>query len=165
MRAMVAARGEKGKALLGRCAPGRIVGPRRLAAPLVLGLALAGCSMDTSRLDPELLRRFQAEGIVRREDNIVFRYTEGAGTRESSWEDRRGSIVVTRQTIYIHKNEKIGLQITPRTRKVVDVERRPKSGRSFPRTTRKGGPATCAPSSKPPLPGRHRATRSVTLFS
>jgi len=124
MRAMVAARGEKGKALLGRCAPGRIVGPRRLAAPLVLGLALAGCSMDTSRLDPELLRRFQAEGIVRREDNIVFRYTEGAGTRESSWEDRRGSIVVTRQTIYIHKNEKIGLQITPRTRKVVDVERR-----------------------------------------
>ncbi|HTK68394.1 MAG TPA: hypothetical protein VL857_01200 [Candidatus Eisenbacteria bacterium] len=92
--------------------------------PLVLGLALAGCSTDTSRLDPELLRRFQAEGIVRREDNIVFRYTEGAGTRASSWEDRRGSIVVTRQTIYIHKNEKVGLQITPRTRKVVAVERR-----------------------------------------
>src|SRR5690349_13165933 len=118
MRAMVAARGEKGKAVLG----GRAL--RRLAAPLLLGLALAGCSNDTSRLDPELLRRFQAEGIVRREDNIVFRYTEGAGTRSSSWEDRRGSIVVTHQTIYIHKNEKVGLLITPRTRKVVAVERR-----------------------------------------
>ena len=117
MRAMVAARGQKGKALLGFRA-------LRLLGPLVLGLAFAGCSTDTSRLDPELLRRFQAEGIVRREDNIVFRYTEGAGTRASSWEDRRGSIVVTRQTIYIHKNEKVGLQITPRTRKVVAVERR-----------------------------------------
>jgi len=114
---MVAARGQKGKALLGFRA-------LRLLGPLVLGLAFAGCSTDTSRLDPELLRRFQAEGIVRREDNIVFRYTEGAGTRASSWEDRRGSIVVTRQTIYIHKNEKVGLQITPRTRKVVAVERR-----------------------------------------
>jgi len=117
MRAMVAARGQKGKALLGSRA-------LRVVGPLVLGLALAGCSTDTSRLDPELLRRFQAEGIVRREDNIVFRYTEGAGTRASSWEDRRGSIVVTRQSIYIHKNEKVGLQITPRTRKVVAVERR-----------------------------------------
>lgn len=117
MRAMVAARGQKGKALLGSRA-------LRVVGPLVLGLALAGCSTDTSRLDPELLRRFQAEGIVRREDNIVFRYTEGAGTHASSWEDRRGSIVVTRQTIYIHKNEKVGLQITPRTRKVVAVERR-----------------------------------------
>lgn len=118
MRAMVAAREQKGKALLGA----RVLWS--LAGLLVLGLALAGCSTDTSRLDPELLRRFQAEGIVRREDNIVFRYTEGAGTRASSWEDRRGSIVVTRQTIYIHKNEKVGLQVTPRTRKVVAVERR-----------------------------------------
>jgi hypothetical protein len=35
-----------------------------------------------------------------------------------------GSIVVMRQTILIHKNEKIGLEITPRTRKVTGVERR-----------------------------------------
>ena len=121
MRAMVAAPGEKGKVLL--CVRAAVC-LGRLAAPLLGCLALAGCSTDTSRLDPELLRRFQTEGIVRREDNILFRYTEGAGTRASSWEDRRGSIVVTRQTIFIHKNEKIGLQITPRTRKVVEVERR-----------------------------------------
>lgn len=125
MRAMVAARREKGKSLLGaRASLGGQLTLRRLAAPLVLGLALAGCSTDTSRLDPELLRRFQAEGVVRREDNLVFRYTEGAGTRASSWEDRRGSIVVTRQTIYIHKNEKVGLQITSRSRTIVAVERR-----------------------------------------
>lgn len=89
----------------------------------LLALLLAGCLADTSRLDPERARRLEAEGIARRADNIVFRYTEGAGTREATWEDRRCSIVVTRATILIHKNEKIGLEITPRTRRIVAVER------------------------------------------
>ncbi|HEU4940289.1 MAG TPA: hypothetical protein VFT97_01600 [Candidatus Eisenbacteria bacterium] len=121
MRAMVAARGRKGKAFgSGPSVPLA----SRLALPLLLALAVAGCSSDTSRLDPERTRRFQAEGIVRHAENIVFRYTEGAGTRESSWEDRAGSIVVTRQTVLIHKNEKIGLEVTSRTRKVVGIERR-----------------------------------------
>ena len=94
------------------------------AAAFAAAVLLAGCSADTSRLDPERSRRLEGEGIARRADNIVFRYTEGAGTRESSWEDRRGSIVVTSATILIHKNEKIGLELTPRTRKVVSIERR-----------------------------------------
>jgi hypothetical protein len=121
MRAMVAARGQKGKAFEGGSS---VPLASRLALPLLLALVVAGCSSDTSRLDPERTRRFQAEGIVRHAENIVFRYTEGAGTRESSWEDRRGSIVVTRQTVLIHKNEKIGLEITSRTRKVMGIERR-----------------------------------------
>jgi len=121
MRAMVAARGQKGKAFgSGSSVPLAL----RLALPFLLALVVAGCSRDTSRLDPERTRRFQSEGIVRHAENIVFRYTEGAGTSESSWEDRLGSIVVTRQTILIHKNQKIGLEITPRTRKVTGVERR-----------------------------------------
>ena len=120
MRAMVAARGQKGKAF-GRGASVPLA--RRLALTLLV-LVAAGCSGDTSRLDPERARRFQAEGIVRHAENLVFRYTEGAGTSESSWEDRLGSIVVTRQTILIHKKEKIGLEITLRTRKVTGVERR-----------------------------------------
>ena len=112
MRAMVAPRRTKGKVA------------HIAAAVLGAALFIAGCSADTSRLDPERARRLRDEGIARRADNIVFRYTEGAGTREAGWEDRRGSIVVTRETILIHKNEKIGLEITPRTRKVVAVERR-----------------------------------------
>jgi hypothetical protein len=121
MRAMVAAREQKGKAFgRGSSVP---LAPR-LALPFLLALVVAGCSSDTSRLDPERTRRFQAEGIVRHAENIVFRYTEGAGTRESGWEDRRGSIVVTRQTVLIHKNEKVGLEVTSRTRQVIGVERR-----------------------------------------
>ena len=118
MRAMVAGVGRKSKAAA--CA----VAAAACALALATGLLLAGCSADTSRLDPERARRFEAEGVARRADNIVFRYTEGAGTRTSSWEDRRGSILVTRETILIHKNEKIGLELTPRTRKVVSIERR-----------------------------------------
>ena len=121
MRAMVAARGQKGKTFgRGSSVPLAL----RLAAPLLLAFVVAGCVSDTSHLDPERTRRFQEEGIVRHAENVVFRYTEGAGTSESSWEDRRGSIVVTHQTILIHKNEKIGLEITPRTRKATGVERR-----------------------------------------
>jgi hypothetical protein len=84
----------------------------------------AGCSQDTTRLSPELERRFAAEGILRRADNAVFRYTHGQGTREAGWEDRVASILVTRQTVYLHKNEKVGLEITPRTRRSCEVERR-----------------------------------------
>jgi RecG-like helicase len=39
------------------------------------------------------------------------------------WEDRRASIVVTPLTILIHKNSKVGLEVTPRTRRDVTIER------------------------------------------
>jgi len=45
-------------------------------------------------------------------DNLRFRWTEGAGRRGGTWEDRLASIVVTRQSVLIHKNEKVGLEIT-----------------------------------------------------
>lgn len=93
-------------------------------ALVMLAAVWSGCSQDTSRLSPELQRRFAAEGTVRRAENIVFRYTHGLGTREAGWEDRPASIVVTRQTIYIHKNEKVGLEIAPSTRRFCEVERR-----------------------------------------
>ena len=90
----------------------------------VLLAAWGGCSQDTSRLSPDIERRFTTENVLRRADNIVFRYTHGLGTRQSGWEDRAGSIVVTGQTVYIHKNEKVGLEVTPRTRRFCEVERR-----------------------------------------
>jgi hypothetical protein len=63
------------------------------------------------------------ESVVRRAADLMFRYTEAPGRRGSRWEDRRASIVVTPSTILIHKNAKIGLEITPRTRREVSVQR------------------------------------------
>jgi hypothetical protein len=96
----------------------------RAARPAVgFALVLLGCSGDTSRLAPELQARFAAEGQLHRADNVWFRYTHDAGTRSAGWEDRRGSIIVTRQTVLIHKNEKIGIEITPASRRAYDVTR------------------------------------------
>jgi hypothetical protein len=64
-----------------------------------------------------------SEGVVRRAADVTFRYTEAPGRRSARWEDRRASIVITPRTILIHKNSKIGLEITPRTRRDVAVER------------------------------------------
>jgi hypothetical protein len=53
----------------------------------------------------------------------MFRYTHDVGRRESGWEDRKASILVTRQSVIIHKNEKLGLEINSRTRRYVAVRR------------------------------------------
>jgi hypothetical protein len=88
-----------------------------------LALGLLACSIDTSRLTPDQETRFGAEGLVRRADNVWFRYTHDAGTRTAGWEDRLGSIVVTRQTVLIHKNQKVGIEITPASRRAYEVQR------------------------------------------
>jgi len=88
-------------------------------------LILVGCGElgSTAKLPPALDARLASEGVVRRGDDLMFRYTEAPGGSRSRWEDRRASIVVTAATILIHKNAKIGLEITPRTRRFVAVER------------------------------------------
>jgi hypothetical protein len=92
--------------------------------PLVLlTVVTASCDRSTSRLSPEQERRFQAEGIRRKEDDIIFRFTRDPGGRSERWEDRRASIIVTDSSVLIHKNEKIGLEVTPRTRRDVSVQR------------------------------------------
>ena len=95
--------------------------PRSLLAALTL--IPAGCNSSTSKLSPDTEQRFAAEGVTRRADDLTFRYTHDAGSRSSGWEDRRASIVVTRQSVLIHKNDKVGLELSPRTRKYVDVAR------------------------------------------
>jgi hypothetical protein len=90
---------------------------------LVLVFALGGCVEKTGAISPEQQQRLEAEGIVRRADDQVFRYTHGSGTRGAGWEDRKASIIITRQSLIIHKNEKMGLEITPRTRRFVQVRR------------------------------------------
>jgi hypothetical protein len=94
----------------------------RTAALLLL--ILGACTpADTSQLSPELAARFEQEVIVRRAENATFRWTIHAGTRRAEWEDRIASIVVTRQSVYLHKNQKVGFEITPRSRGEFKVER------------------------------------------
>jgi hypothetical protein len=91
---------------------------------VVLALVMvSGCDRSTSRLSQEQEQRFRAEGNVRRGDDLDFRYTHDVGRRDTRWENRRASIVVTSKSLLIHKNEKIGLEITPATRRYVDVAR------------------------------------------
>ena len=93
---------------------------------LLLGgilLAAGGCREKTGALTTSQQQRLEAEGLVRRADDLTFRYTHDAGRRQAGWEDRRASILVTRQSVIIHKNEKLGLEITPRTRRFVQVRR------------------------------------------
>src|SRR3954463_5366042 len=99
---------------------------RRAAALLSMCaviLAAAACSEKTGALAPARQHRIDAEGLVRRADDLMFRYTHDAGRREAGWEDRKASILVTKQSVIIHKNEKLGLEITPRTRRFVQVRR------------------------------------------
>lgn len=97
---------------------------RLLAAGVaLLGVASMGCSKKTGALTPSQQQRLESEGIVRRADDLMFRFTHDAGRRDAGWEDRKASIIVTKQSVLIHKNEKLGLEITPRTRRFVQVRR------------------------------------------
>jgi len=91
---------------------------------LAVGFALASaCSRDTSKLSPELAARFAAEGIRYRADNTVFRFSHDRGTSSAGWENRDASIIVTGKTVYLHKNEKVGIEITPTAAGPYEVHR------------------------------------------
>lgn len=99
----------------------------RWAAAWALGLAAlaapVGCARDTSALTPEWRGRFETEGIVRRADNVVVRHTRLAGPYDKGYKDRLASIIVTRGTILIHQNERVLLEVTPRTRRLIEIKR------------------------------------------
>ena len=108
--------------------------PSRFGCPNIMAMrisgllalvAVLGCGElgTTARLPSDLESRLQREGILRSAADVTFRYTEAPGRRRSRWEDQRASIVVTPATILIHKNAKIGLEVTPRTQRAVAVER------------------------------------------
>ena len=95
-----------------------------VALASLLGAALCiACQEKTGALTPAQQQRLESEGIVRRADDLIFRYTHDAGRRDAGWEDRKASIIVTKQSVIIHKNEKLGLEINPRTRRFVQVRR------------------------------------------
>ena len=88
----------------------------------LLGMTPA-CGRETGRLSPAQEQRFAAEGLLHRADNLTFRWTQGAGRRGGTWEDRVASIVVTRRSVLVHKNEKVGIEIGPDTRASCEVHR------------------------------------------
>ena len=93
--------------------------PARLLWKIGLALALGGCAApDTSRLAPARDSALVAEGVRFRAANLTFRFTDDAGG-----ENRIASIVVTDRTVLIHKNDKVGIEITPASRRVYQVNR------------------------------------------
>jgi len=95
----------------------------RLTLVFALAAALTGCREHSGALTPAERERFAAEGVRRQADDLIFRYTDHPGRRDARWEDRLASIVVTGATVLVHKNEKVGVEITPRTRRWAAVER------------------------------------------
>ena len=97
---------------------------RLRAGPVLFAvLAMAGCHESTGALSPEREAQLTAEGIRRRADDLVFRFTRDPRGYREFREDRPASIVVTDSSVLIHKNEKVGLEITPRSRRFYGVER------------------------------------------
>jgi hypothetical protein len=70
-----------------------------------------------------LNEHFEKEDILRRADDLTFRRTIAAGQRNSSWEDRRASIIVTKESVFLHVNDKPLVEITPRSTGFYEIHR------------------------------------------
>lgn len=96
----------------------------RSTIPVAIAVAFTfACDGSTSRLSEDQEKQFAAEGVLHRAADLEFRYTRDPGGRGQRWEYRRASIVVTRASLLIHKNDKVGLRITPMTRRAIAIER------------------------------------------
>ena len=95
---------------------------RGLVAAASMVLLASGCQ-KTGKLSPELSARFEKEGIVRRADDLTFRRTVAAGERDSGWNEKRASIVVTPESVFLHVNGKPLVEITPRSTGFYEVHR------------------------------------------
>ena len=96
---------------------------RAAFAALVIAAIGACGDRHTGTLTAAQEQQFNDEGFVRRADDLDFRYTSDPRGRTERWENRRASIVVTKSTVLIHKNAKVGLEITPAARRDLSVER------------------------------------------
>lgn len=91
---------------------------------VLLATLLAACApQGTGALSEAMEARLAAEGVVHRAADQLFRWSDGAGTADARWEDRVASIVVTSQSVLIHKNDKVGIEITPSSRRFYQVNR------------------------------------------
>jgi hypothetical protein len=93
-----------------------------VAAGVALILFAAGCQ-KTGKLSPALQERFDKEGMLHRADDVTFRRTRPAGYRDSGWDQKKASIIVTRESIFIHVNGKPLVEVTPRSTGFYEVRR------------------------------------------
>jgi hypothetical protein len=89
----------------------------------LLALFTAGCQQKTGRLAPEQQARFEKEGIAHRADDLIFRRTRPAGQKDSGWDEKRASIIVTSESVFLHENGKPLVEITPRSTGFYEVHR------------------------------------------
>lgn len=94
----------------------------RFVVCLCLGFFATGCQR-TGKLSKELQARFDTEGITHRADDITFRRTRPAGQRDSGWDEKRASILVTHESVFIHANGKPLVEITPRSTGFYEIRR------------------------------------------
>lgn len=98
--------------------------PGSLRSIALIALALLiGCSRTTGTLGEEQERRFESEHVVRRAVDLWFRRTHDTGTRDAGWEEDDASIVVTEQSVVIHRGDRFLLEITPRSTGFYEVAR------------------------------------------
>lgn len=96
----------------------------RIALSVLAITAMAGCGdLHTGALTAAQEQQFEKEGMLRRADDLDFRYTSDPRGRTERWENRRASIIVTGSRVLIHKNAKVGLEITPSARRELSVDR------------------------------------------
>jgi hypothetical protein len=98
--------------------------PSRTRRALLLALVLlAACHRTTGTLDEAHQKRFESEGILHRAIDLPFRQTHDVGTRDAGWEELTASIVVTKESVAIHRGDTFRLEITPRSTRFVEVAR------------------------------------------
>jgi hypothetical protein len=95
-----------------------------LFASVVTLIGASACGdLHTGALTADQEKQFASENILRRADDLEFRYTADPRGRSERWENRKASIIVTGSRVLIHKNAKVGLEITPAARRDLSVER------------------------------------------
>lgn len=95
----------------------------RQAMATFLALTLACRPVDTSHLSAAREAQLATEQVRFRAANLEFRFSHDAGSRQAGWENRIASVVVTDSTVLIYKNDKVGIEITPSSRKFFEVAR------------------------------------------
>ncbi len=88
---------------------------------LLLVLLVTACQKKTGELSPALQARFDQEGVQHRAEDLTFRRTKLAG--DKSWDEKRASLVVTRESVFLHVNGQPLVEITPRSTGQYEVSR------------------------------------------
>lgn len=89
---------------------------RRAAAATLAAVVSAGCqASSTDPLDQGHRQRFESEGIVREAADLPFRRIRAGDGPQTQWDQADASILVTHETVVIHRGDRLLLEITTRS--------------------------------------------------